>query len=348
MTYSVEWRGDGLSILDQSRLPFEERYDLLRSVEEVASAIREMRVRGAPAIGVAAAYGVVLSALNSETLAATRQTEKIECDIESLAATRPTAVNLFAALHRMRHALHSVRNKSIVESLLVEATQIHREEIESSASISMHGASLIPDGAVVLTHCNAGMIATAAHGTALGVVAEAHRAGRVQRVFATETRPLLQGARLTVWELVREGVPTTLITDSMVGHVMKHEGIDCVVVGADRIAANGDVANKIGTYAIAVLAKAHGVPFYVAAPFSTIDMSIAGGDEIPIEFRSPDEVTSLAGQPVAASGADVFNPAFDVTPHDLVSAIITERGIMKAPYSTCLRNTASESGERRR
>ena len=347
MTYSVEWRGDGLRVLDQSRLPFEERYDLLRSVEEVASAIREMRVRGAPAIGVAAAYGVALAALQSQGAAPELRMPAIESAISELERTRPTAVNLFTALNRMRGALRRSDDADVTATLIREALRIHEEEKEATAAICTLGASLVPDGATVLTHCNAGMIATAAHGTALGAIIEAHRLGRVAHVIATETRPLLQGARLTVWELVKAGVPTTLITDSMVGHVMHTQNVACVIVGADRVAANGDVANKVGTYGIAVLARVHGIPFYVAAPTSTIDLSIRSGRGITIEQRSDDEVTTVSGHPVAAGGSQVLNPSFDITPHRYVTAIVTERGIISAPYSRGLREAARGMSGRR-
>jgi methylthioribose-1-phosphate isomerase len=341
MTYSVEWRDDCVQMLDQRLLPQEERYVEFRTSDEVAEAIRNMTVRGAPAIGVAAGYGVVLSTL---TQAATPET--VEGAIRTLAGTRPTAVNLFRALERMRAVLAG-HPADLPAALLSEARRIHDEEIEASLSISRLGAALIPDGATVLTHCNAGMIATAAHGTALGVVAEAHRQGKVAMAFATETRPLLQGARLTAWELAREGIPATLITDSMVGHFMRTERIDCVIVGADRIAANGDVANKIGTYGIAVLARAHRIPFYVAAPTSTVDLTVRGGAAIRIEEREASEVTSFGGTKVAAGGVEVRNPAFDVTPHRFVSALVTERGILSAPYTRGLTRLAGATGGRR-
>jgi len=342
MTYSVEWRDGCVRMLDQRLVPREERYVDFATSEEVAEAIRNMTVRGAPAIGVAAAYGVVLSALGPSGSPTT-----VEGAIQTLAGTRPTAVNLFRALERMRAVL-AEQPTDLAAALLAEARRIHEEEIEASLAISRLGAALLPDGATVLTHCNAGMIATAAHGTALGVVAEAHRQGKVAMAFATETRPLLQGARLTAWELVRAGVPATLITDSMVGHFMRNGRIDCVIVGADRIAGNGDVANKIGTYGIAVLARAHRIPFYVAAPTSTVDLAIRGGDGIRIEERDASEVTSFGGARVAAGGVEVRNPAFDVTPHRLVSAIITERGILSAPYTRGLSKLAGNAGGRRR
>ncbi len=343
MPYSVEWTGTHVRLLDQRLLPQEEHYVELSTSGEVAEAIRTMMVRGAPAIGVAAAYGVVLAARQGSQSEQSRLAREA---LDALAATRPTAVNLFAALERMHSALESA-GADVAAALFAEAQRIHREEVDSSASISRLGASLLPEAATVLTHCNAGPIATAGHGTALGAIIEGHRQGKVRCAIATETRPLLQGARLTVWELVRAGVHTTLITDSMVGHLMRTERIDCVVVGADRIAANGDVANKIGTYSIALLARAHRVPFYVAAPCSTIDLSLRNGNEISIEERQACEVTALAGVRVAADGCAVRNPAFDVTPHRLVTAIVTERGILSAPYVTAMRHLAGNTGGRR-
>lgn len=348
MTYSVEWLGDRVRMLDQSRLPDEERYDELTDSDDVADAIRTMRVRGAPAIGVAAAYGAALAGLQAATLQPPLRAPHVERALDVLAQTRPTAVNLFVALERMRAAVRRSSPDGLAQVLIREARLIHEEELAASAAISAYGASLIPLNATVLTHCNAGMIATASHGTALGAIVEAHRRGRVARVIATETRPLLQGARLTIWELAKEGVPSTLITDSMVCHVMRTARVDCVMVGADRIAANGDVANKIGTSGIALLARAHRIPFYVAAPTSTVDLSVRNGDSIPIEQRNPDEVTYFAGRRVAAHGSDVLNPAFDVTPHRFVSAIITERGIISAPYTRRLKQCAGRAGERRK
>ncbi len=348
MTYSVEWLGDRVRMLDQSRLPHEEHYDELTESDDVAASIREMRVRGAPAIGVAAAYGVALAALRADRLGPSLRVPHIEAAIATLAQTRPTAVNLFAALERMRAVLQRSSPADLSRALTEEALRIHREEIEASSAISTYGASLIPPNATVLTHCNAGMIATAAHGTALGAIVEAHRQGKVTRVIATETRPLLQGARLTIWELVKAGVPATLITDSMVCHVMQTMHVDCVMVGADRIAANGDVANKIGTCGVAMLARAHRIPFYVAAPTSTVDLSVRTGSGIAIEQRSPDEVTSFAGRRVAAAGPDILNPAFDVTPHRCVTAIVTERGILSMPYTRELRECAGRAGEGRK
>ena len=345
MTRSVEWSDNHVRLLDQRLLPHEERYVDLFSADEVSAAIRNMTVRGAPAIGVAAAYGVVLAAMGAES---DRCRTAAEDSIATLSSTRPTAVNLFAALDRMRRVLAVCPPSAsdTVESLLREARRVHQEELNASTAISCLGASLVPDQAMVLTHCNAGLIATAAGGTALGAIIEAHRQGKVSRAIATETRPLLQGARLTVWELVRAGVPTTLITDSMVGHMMRTTRIDCVFVGADRIAANGDVANKIGTYGIAVLAKAHRIPFYVAAPTSTVDLSLPDGEVIQIEERDTSEVTTLAGRRIAAEGPDVRNPAFDVTPAEFISAIVTERGILETPFLQSIAG-ALGGGERR-
>ncbi len=345
MRYSVEWIDDHVRVLNQRLLPGKEQYLDLFSSDEVAAAICDMTIRGAPAIGVAAAYGIVLAARNAP---ASERVQAVEDAIGALGRTRPTAVNLFAALKHMRRVLDTSNLDHLVDAMLQEAVRLHDEEISSSITISRFGASLIPEEATVLTHCNAGMIATAAHGTAVGAMVEAYTQGKLQRAIATETRPLLQGARLTVWELARAGVPTVLITDSMVGHFMRTTHIDCVMVGADRIAANGDVANKIGTYAIAVLAKAHRIPFYVTAPCSTIDGSIRSGDQIEIEERSETEVTALDGRTIAANGASVRNPAFDVTPHRFVTAIVTERGILRAPYTKELRILTGHPGGRRK
>ena len=341
MPYSVEWRVDHVRLLDQRLLPHEEKYVDYFASDDVAEAIRNMTVRGAPAIGVAAAYGVVLAVLRAHP---EHRMHSAQAAIEVLAATRPTAVNLFAALTRMQRVAATSSAPHLVDELLREARQVHQDEIDASAAISSLGASLIPEGATVLTHCNAGMIATAAAGTALGIIVEANRQGKVTMAIATETRPLLQGARLTAWELVHSGVPTTLITDSMVAHMMHTTHIDCVIVGADRITANGDVANKIGTYGIAVLAKAHCVPFYVAAPTSTVDLDLREGKGIVIEERDSVEVTSFGGLRVAADGTAVRNPAFDVTPHTLVTAIVTERGILLPPFDGELRRVAGSSG----
>lgn len=331
---TIEWTPEGVVMIDQTRLPHEEVFVTCRSYQEVADAIRNMIIRGAPAIGVAAAMGVALGALQSEDLDAEFP---VICD--TLAATRPTAVNLFWAIRRMRDVYESVRHQNtaaIRERLLAEAQLIRQEDIAINEAIGRNGAPLVPDGKTVLTHCNAGALATAGYGTALGVIRAAAHSGKKIDVFADETRPFLQGARLTAWELQRDGIETTLITDNMAGHFLKSGRIGCVVVGADRIAANGDVANKIGTYGVAVLAKENNVPFYVAAPVSTLDLSLKSGDEIPIEERPAKEVTHVHGVHVAPQGVRVANPAFDVTPNRYVTAIITEKGVARAPFEESL------------
>lgn len=323
-------------MIDQTRLPREEVYVTCHNYGEVAEAIRTMVIRGAPAIGVAAALGVALGALRSNNLDA-----EFETICDTLARTRPTAVNLFWAIERMRRLYHSLRGcpiDTIRERMVAEAIEVRREDIAINEAMGRNGADLIPDGKTVLTHCNAGALATAGYGTALGVVRAAVASGKKIDVFADETRPFLQGARLTVWELMHDGISATLITDNMAGHFLKSGRIGCVVVGADRIAANGDVANKIGTYSVAVLARENGVPFYVAAPVSTLDRSLASGDEIPIEQRAAQEVTHVFGVPVAPETVRVENPAFDVTPNRYVSAIITERGVARPPYTESLKN----------
>jgi len=327
-------------MIDQTRLPREEIYNEYSDFQGVAEAIRGMIIRGAPAIGVAAAMGVAIGA--RDIIADThesffRQLDNV-CDV--LARTRPTAVNLFWGIERMRRVAEANRDKdlaSIRAILKAEAISIEQEDLQICRSIGSHGAPLIREGATVLTHCNAGGLATAGYGTALGVIRAAHEAGKNIRVFADETRPWLQGARLTAWELMKDGIPVTLISDNMAGWFMKKGEIDCVVVGADRIAANGDTANKIGTYSVAVLARENRIPFYVAAPISTLDLSLQSGDEIPIEERQPHEVTHLAGQPVAPEGVTVRNPAFDVTPARYITAIITEKGFVRGDYESGLK-----------
>jgi methylthioribose-1-phosphate isomerase len=319
----IEWCGGRLRLLDQTRLPAEEVWLALDSPAQVAEAIGSLRVRGAPAIGVAAAYGLALAARAGLDL---RQAAA------ELAATRQTAVNLSWALQRCLSAAEAAPGaEGAREVVLAEAQRIQREGLEAELRLSGLGAELLADGATVLTHCNTGALATGGHGTALGVVRAAVEAGRRVRVVATETRPLLQGARLTAWELARAGIECTLIVDAAAGALLRRGGIDAVMVGADRIAANGDTANKIGTYTLAVLAKAHGVPFYVAAPSSTIDAALPGGEDIPIEERAAEEVTTVGGARVAAEGVAVANPAFDVTPAELITAIITERGVARPP-----------------
>ncbi len=341
MVETIQWTAGGVVMIDQTRLPNEEVYVTCRTHEDVARAIRGMVIRGAPAIGVAAAMGMALGALEADGADFEPHLERVGA---TLAATRPTAVNLFWAIERMKRLYASLRGRplrEIRERLVEEARRIREEDIEINRAMGRHGAPLVPDGKTVLTHCNAGALATAGYGTALGVIRAAVEAGKKIDVFADETRPFLQGARLTAWELQQDGIPTTLITDSMAGHFLKSGRIGCVVVGADRIAANGDVANKIGTYAVAVLARENNVPFYVAAPVSTLDLSLASGDAIPIEERPPAEVTHVSGVPVAPAGVAARNPAFDVTPARYVTAIITERGVARPPYEEPLRRLAA-------
>jgi methylthioribose-1-phosphate isomerase len=328
-------------MIDQTRLPRETVYVTCRNYVEVADAIRSMVIRGAPAIGVAAAMGIALGALQSENI---HRDMPAICD--TLRNTRPTAVNLFWAIDRMQRVYSAVRHLSTLEiraRLVEEAKNVREEDIAINKAIGRHGAELVPNGKTVLTHCNAGALATAGFGTALGVIRQAVLDGKTIDVFADETRPFLQGARLTAWELQRDGIDATLITDNMAGHFLKSGRIGCVIVGADRIAANGDVANKIGTYSLAVLAKENGVPFYVAAPLSTLDLTFPSGDQIPIEERAAAEVTHLRGVHLAPDHIKVANPAFDVTPNRYVSAIITERGIARAPYVDTLRELCAAS-----
>jgi methylthioribose-1-phosphate isomerase len=328
MIAPLEWQGDKLRLLDQTRLPTTEVWLDLKTYHEVAHAIRSMQVRGAPAIGVAAAYGIALGALGIESNDPDKFKVEFENVFQTLGATRPTARNLFSTIERMRQAISSIGNVAEAKRTLVaEAVAIHEEQMQADRTLSVLGASLIKPGSTVLTHCNTGPLATAGYGTALGVIICAFEQRKVKLVFNTETRPLCQGARLTAWELKQAGIPFKLITDSMAGYVMQNHGVDAVIVGADRIARNGDTANKIGTYTLAVLAKENGIPFYVAAPTTTIDKSIATGAEIVIEERSPDEVTCIGGVRVAPEGVEVLNPAFDVTPARYIKAIITEDGI---------------------
>jgi methylthioribose-1-phosphate isomerase len=337
MVETIEWTSGGVVMIDQTRLPLHEEYVTCRNYEEVATAIRDMIIRGAPAIGVAAAMGVAIGVQHADEADLDAQVETI---CETLAKTRPTAVNLFWAIDRMKRLYTALRGKpldEIRERLIQEAQLVREEDIAINRAIGSHGAGLVPDHKTVLTHCNAGALATAGYGTALGVIRAARESGKQIDVFADETRPFLQGARLTVWELQHDGIPTTLITDNMAGHFMKSGRIGCVVVGADRIASNGDVANKIGTYGVAVLAKENGVPFFVAAPVSTLDLTLASGDEIPIEQRAAAEVTHVFGHAVAPEGTAVQNPAFDVTPARYVTAIITENGVARAPYEESLK-----------
>jgi len=332
----VRWAGDRLLLLDQTRLPREELTREFARWEDVAEALRTLVVRGAPAIGVTAAFGVALAARQSRATTFDSLLADIETAIKGLAATRPTAVNLFWALDRMRSTLLAGRAMSvdaIRSRLLAEAQAILDEDVAANRAMGDHGATLVPSGARILTHCNAGALATAGYGTALGVVRSAHAQGKVALVWVDETRPVMQGSRLTAWECVRDGIPHRLVADVVAASLMGRGQVDLVVTGADRIAANGDTANKIGTYALAVLAHHHHVPFYVAAPFSTIDPRLASGAEIPIEERDPAEVRRVGATVTAPEASPVFNPAFDVTPSELIAAIITERGVFRAPYS---------------
>jgi len=334
----LAWLGNKISLLDQTRLPREEVYLELKNLQEVAQAIKEMKVRGAPAIGVAAAYGVALGALEIKAASTDEFMTKLNTVIQTIEVTRPTARNLFATIGRMRKVAKAGEDVAEIKQALVkEAVKIHAEEAEATRKLSQLGAELIEDGSSVLTHCNTGSLATTGYGTALGVIKYAHEQGKKIRVFATETRPRLQGAHLTAWELKKADIPFTLITDSMAGHFMSRGEISCVIAGADRIAANGDTANKIGTYSLAVLAMEHGIPFYIAAPTTTIDLSLACGAQIPIEERDPEEVTRIQGIGIAPEGTKAANPAFDVTPHLYITAIITEKGIIKEPYGERLR-----------
>jgi len=343
MIKTIEWTNDGVRMLDQRLLPTEEKYLMLRSYEEVADAIRKMVVRGAPAIGVSAAMGVALGASQSVGTSVADLEDDFNYICEVMSQTRPTAVNLFWAIERMRTALNREKvltdNVEVLKKKLVsEALAIFQEDIASNRAIGKHGAPLIPDGATVLTHCNAGALATAGdYGTALGVIRGARDAGKRVAVIADETRPFLQGLRLTAWELAQDNIPVTVITDNMAGHVMKGGKVDVVVVGADRIAANGDTANKIGTYMVAVLAKEHDIPFYVAAPISTLDLSLQSGEQIPIEERNSREITHMREQQLGPDGVEVHNPAFDITPNHLIAAIITDRGVARAPFLESLK-----------
>ena len=340
MIKTLEWTDAGVRFIDQTKLPTEEVYVTCETYEEVADAIRTMIVRGAPAIGVTAAMGVALGALRSKASSLPefeRDLDKI-CDV--LARTRPTAVNLFWGIRRMREKFEELRSlpiEAIKSELVAEGQRVLVEDIAINQAMGRNGAVLLPSTGTVLTHCNAGALATAGYGTALGVIRAAVESGKKLTVFADETRPFLQGSRLTAWELMKDGIPTTLIADNMAGAMMRLGKIDAVIVGADRIAANGDVANKIGTYTVAVLAKEHAIPFYVAAPISTIDLNTPDGSRIPIEQRATTEVTHLAGQQIAPDNIHVENPAFDVTPSEYVSAIITERGVAHAPYPDSLK-----------
>ena len=339
MIKTLEWTDAGVRFIDQTKLPMEEKYVTCKNFEEVADAIRNMIVRGAPAIGVAAAMGVALGTLQSSAKTPGELEREFDAICNVLAGTRPTAVNLFWAIRRMRDKFQQLCSQPVEEikaELVAEAQRMLVEDIAANEAMGKHGAVLLPSSGGVLTHCNAGALATAGYGTALGVIRAAVESGKQIQVFADETRPFLQGSRLTAWELMKDGIPTTLIADNMAGAMMRLGKIDAVIVGADRIAANGDVANKIGTYTVAVLAKEHGIPFYVAAPISTVDLNTADGSKIPIEQRASTEVTHLAGKQIAPDAVRVENPAFDVTPSKYVTAIVTERGIARAPYQQSL------------
>jgi methylthioribose-1-phosphate isomerase len=349
MIRTIEWTDDGVRMIDQRLLPTREVYNTYRDYKDLAEAIRSMVIRGAPAIGVAAAMGIALGVQTARANSVTELDAQFQEMCAVLTATRPTAVNLFWAVERMKRVYQRVRSQGIKEvetTLIREALLIQEEDVRANREMGRLGQELIPGDARVLTHCNAGALATAGFGTALGVIRAAVEAGKRVQVYADETRPFLQGARLTAWELMKDEIPVTVIADSMAGHIMRKGEIDCVIVGADRIAANGDVANKIGTYSVAVLAKENQIPFYVAAPVSTIDLAIPDGSHIPIEERDPDEIRRIQGVVVTPEGAGVTNPAFDVTPHRYVSAIITERGVARPPYVETLREVAGlKSGE---
>ena len=332
-TQALQWCGDHLRILDQTRLPAQEVYLELQDYRAVAEAIKSLRVRGAPAIGVAAGYGIALGAL-SNSADSLADFKLAMCEVMStIAATRPTAKNLFVSVKRMEQVIgRSTSVAQAKEVLVAEAEKIHHEEETATDRIAENGGALLKNGMTILTHCNTGPLATTGYGTALGIIIRAWQQGKRLHVYATETRPLCQGARLTAWELSKEGVPFTLITDSMAGHFMHRGKISAVIVGADRIARNGDTANKIGTYSLAVLAHENQVPFYVAAPMTTFDPDIASGAEIPIEERAAEEVTHIGGQRIAPEGVAVANPAFDVTPHRYITGIVTEKGIVYPPF----------------
>ncbi len=336
---AIEWLGNRVRILNQTKLPREEVYLELSRYQDIASAITGLKIRGAPAIGVAGGYAIALAALEIEAESRDEFLGKLSEAMRTIAATRPTARNLFRAIDRMEQAAAAGTDiEQTKRALIDQAVKIDSEEVAATKKLSRLGAELIQDGFTILTHCNAGPLATTGYGTALGVICWAKEQGKNIEVIATETRPLLQGARITTWELKRAGVPVTLITDSMAGYFISRGEINCVIVGADRITANGDTANKIGTYTLAVLAKENGIPFYVAAPTTTIDSSLASGDEIPIEQRSPEEVTHIQRVSIAPEGIDVANPAFDVTPHRYITAIITEKGIIREPYREWLKS----------
>jgi methylthioribose-1-phosphate isomerase len=344
MIETLEWTDQGVRFIDQTKLPMEETYVNCTTYEQVADVIRDMVVRGAPAIGVAAAMGIALGVQNSKAENGGDLKRDFDQVCEVIGKTRPTAVNLFWAIRRMQEKFETLRVRpipQIKQSLIEEAKRMHAEDIAANRAMGLHGATLMPATGGVLTHCNAGALATCGYGTALGVIRAAFEQGKKIHVYADETRPFLQGSRLTAWELMKDGIPTTVISDNMSGAMMRQGKIQAIVVGADRIAANGDVANKIGTYTVAVLAKEHNIPFYVAAPSSTVDLETPDGSKIPIEQRSPREVTHIAGKQMVPDGVSIENPAFDVTPAKYVTAIVTERGIARAPYQESLKKLSS-------
>ncbi len=349
MIPTLEWTDAGVRFLDQTKLPLEETYVLAEDYRAVAKVIRTMIVRGAPAIGVSAAMGVALGVLRSPATDVEQLHHELHIICETLAATRPTAVNLFWGIERIRHLVRrlscgsGVTVAQIQREAVAEARRMYDEDIAACRTMGAMGASLLPQFGGVLTHCNAGALATCGYGTALGVIRAAVERGHTLHVYADETRPFLQGARLTAWELLHDNIPTTVLCDNMAASQMRAGKIQAVIVGADRIAANGDVANKIGTYGVAVLAKEHGIPFYVAAPWSTIDMATATGEQIPIEERAAKEVTHFNGKQITPSNAEICNPAFDVTPAKYVTAIITELGVLRAPYAESLRTAAEQA-----
>ena len=345
MVQTLQWTDSGVRFIDQTKLPTEEAYVTCKTYQQVADAIRNMVVRGAPAIGVAAAMGIALGIKNSKAETVGELKPEFDKICDAIGNTRPTAVNLFWAIRRMREKFEQLRVRplpQLKQALIEEAQRMHAEDIAGNQAMGRHGATLMPASGGVLTHCNAGALATCGYGTALGVIRAAVEQGKKLHVYADETRPFLQGSRLTAWELMKDGIPTTVISDNMAGAMMKQGKIGAIVVGADRIAANGDVANKIGTYTLAVLAKEHGIPFYVAAPFSTVDLDTLDGNSIPIEQRNPREVTHIAGKQMVPDGTEVENPAFDVTPAKYVSAIVTEKGIARAPYGESLRKLSED------
>src|SRR5258705_2686412 len=346
MIQTLEWTDSGVRFIDQTKLPTEETYVTCKTYTQVADVIRNMVVRGAPAIGVAAAMGIALGVKASKAENGGDLKHEFDQICDVMGKTRPTAVNLFWAIRRMREKFEMLRVRPLVEikqALIGEAQRMHAEDIAANQAMGRHGATLMPASGGVLTHCNAGALATCGYGTALGVIRAAVEQGKKIHVFADETRPFLQGSRLTAWELMKDGIPTTVISDNMAGAMMNQGKINAIVVGADRIAANGDVANKIGTYSVAVLAKEHGIPFYVAAPLSTVAFATPDGSGIPIEQRDAREVTHIAGKQMVPDGVEIENPAFDVTPAKYVNAIITERGIARAPYEQSLRDLAKKT-----